>query len=219
MQRFLSRALVTLLVDFVRFPVKKAQHGGRFDSVDLALAASGGSSAAARSPLRRSQQTVRDLMSMNTNDHVQRSMQKQGSAILSLGVESKDDIVGRPIFPGSERQPPPVTAIGVHSFSKMHANSPNLSPRDAAGSQSSAIAGVKLPRRPHTALPRPPPPLTVDLAPASPAAAAAAAAPTPMPPDGSHTANPSSAVASPASCSQPAERAAASPLPSARSAR
>ena len=216
MQRFLARALVTLLLNFVRFPVKKAQHGGRFDSVEFAPAATGGSS-----PSRRSQQTVHDLISMNTNDHVQRSMQRQGSAVLSLGCQSKDDIAGRPIFTGSE--PPSVFGTSAHAVTKMHANSPNASPRDAAGSQSSVSAGPKLPRRPHTALPRrsqPPPALTVDLAPASPGAALAA--PTPIdvgPPDGSHKANPSSALPSPASCSQPAERAAASPLTSTRSTR
>jgi hypothetical protein len=139
--------------------VKKAQHGGRFDSVDFAP-----SSLAASSSLRRSQQTVHDLTCMNTQDHVQRSMQRQGSAVLSRGIHARPNIAGRPIFNGDGDgafASASASSLAVFSSSSyrldrnlaQRANSPSSSPRPPCGATTTTVFGLHVPRRPATAHP------------------------------------------------------------------
>jgi hypothetical protein len=164
----------------IRFPVKKAQHGGRFDTVDLSA-----SSPRSKNAPRRCSQTVLDLVSMNTHDHAQRSMQRQGNAILFLGVETTVELAGRPLFTGTGTSPPSAClgqSSNAHSLTRTLATSPFSSPRDGAKAGSRQL----LPHRPHTAHPthrRPSPPsdpVTVTSADGARCAApAAAAAPTP----------------------------------------
>jgi hypothetical protein len=163
-----------------RFPVKRAQHGGRFDAVDYEQ---GASSLRSKSPPRRSQQTVQDLTAMNTQDHVQRSMQRQGSMVLTAGSDSKQEMPGRPIFTVNDFSATAVHPSSARAFTKTSTftSSPVSSPR--VGTSNSAKQ--QLPRRPHTAhhsRSRQPPQLFVSLtgdltAPASPSCNGAIAAP------------------------------------------
>jgi hypothetical protein len=140
--------------------VKKAQHGGRFDSVDFAPSPTGHSnikatSAAAKGPLRRSEQTIHDLTAMNTQDHEQRSMQREGSFILARSSESRQDVsvAGRPIFTGDNSSSSTLTsAYAAYRLDRAHAMSPSSSPRVRSGT-ATTIIGLHPPRRPATAHP------------------------------------------------------------------
>ena len=202
--------------------MKRAQHGGRFDAVEYEQ---GASSLRSKSPPRRSQQTVQDLTAMNTQDHVQRSMQRQGSMVLTTGSDAKQEMPGRPIFTVNDFSTAAVHSSSAHAFAKTltFTTSPVSSPRVGTGYS----AKQQLPRRPHTAHPsrsRQPPQLFVSLtgdvtAPASPSCNGAIAAP--QTPDAGSLQDSTSvhSPAQPAPTSSHVARAAASPPSSSRSKR
>ena len=214
----------------IRFPVKKAQHGGRFDAVDFVPTTS---SPKGKNRTRRSQQTLQDLTAMNTNDHAQRSMQRQGSIVLLQGTETKDCIAGRPVFTdNSAFSSPLASAIYMSSpyAAARHTTSSHTpsSPRDAI-SPLSPPPVTNLPQRPHTAHPSSssssssrsrvaPHPLAVDVgdlasAVFSPSTGATAV---PQPPDVGHATDSSP---SRTHSQLPSQQGAASPLSSSRSKR
>jgi hypothetical protein len=136
--------------------VKKAQHGGRFDSVDIVPPSTLHShlkpklSPAAKASLRRSEQNVHDLTAMNVQDHAQRSMQREGSFILAQFSETRQEIAGRPIFDGNN-SPSSASASMYAPYRRPHVNSPSSSPRARSGT--TTIFGLQQPRRPTTAHP------------------------------------------------------------------
>jgi hypothetical protein len=198
---------------YIRFPVKKAQQPARSDSADRFSTSS---------PPRRSQQTLDDLISMNTNDHAQRSMQRQGSFVLLN--ESKEVTCGRPLFT-SDVTAPPASAVytTIHNTAAVSgalSASPDQSPRGIATTMHSPVRNSPL--RPHTAHPSQPrvqaPFRTVNITPTAPNVMTM----TNQVPDGSRLSE-SSSVQSPGdpSCiaQQQSSQAAASPLSSSRSKR
>jgi len=211
----------------IRFPVKKAQHGGRFDAVDFVPTTS---SPKGKNRTRRSQQTLQDLTAMNTNDHAQRSMQRQGSIVLLQGTETKDGIAGRPVFTDNSAFSSPL-ASAIYMSSPYAAAKHNTSshtpssPRDAI-SPLSPPPVANLPQRPHTAHPSSsssrsrvaPRPLAVDVGDLASAVLSLSTGATavPQPPDVGHATDSSP---SRTHSQLPSQQGAASPLSSSRSKR